>query len=50
MPSKITEVLMLRNQLLSLKDKGETESEQYTVIYDKYRDLAGKLFWDFGLV
>lgn len=39
---KITEVLMLRNQLLKLREKDETDSEKAKEIYQKYRNLAKK--------
>ncbi len=44
---KITEVLMLRNQLLKFKEKGEIKSENAKQVYKDYRNLAGKLFWNF---
>lgn len=46
---KITEVLMLRSQLLKLKEKGDTTSAKAKKIYADYKDLAGKLFWDFDI-
>lgn len=47
---KITEALMLRNQLTVLKEKGKIETPEGKKIYDKYRDLANKLFWDFDII
>ena len=46
---KITEVLMLRNQLLELKKIDQHKSAKAQKLYKKYRDLASKLFWDFEL-
>jgi ABC-type lipoprotein export system ATPase subunit len=46
---KMTEVLMLRNQLTQLKEKGTLETEQGKAIYNRYKDLAAKLFWDFDI-
>jgi ABC-type lipoprotein export system ATPase subunit len=47
---KITEALMLRNQLIVLKEKGKLDSAQGKRIYHEYRNLANKLFWDFDIV
>jgi ABC-type lipoprotein export system ATPase subunit len=47
---KITEALMLRNQLLVLKEKGKLDTVQGKKIYQQYRDLANKLFWDFDIL
>ncbi len=47
---KITEALMLRNQLLVLKEKEKLDSVQGKKLYAQYRDLASKLFWDFDIV
>jgi ABC-type lipoprotein export system ATPase subunit len=47
---KITETLMLRNQLIVLKEKGKLESLAGKKLYEKYRNLAGKLFWDFDII
>lgn len=44
---KITEVLMLRNQLLKFKEKKEISSEEAQKVYKEYRTLAEKLFWNF---
>jgi len=44
---KITEVLMLRNQLLKFKEKKELNSPEAKQVYMNYRSLAGKLFWNF---
>ena len=46
---KITEALMLRNQLISLKENNKLETDQAKKIYSHYRDLASKLFWDFDI-
>lgn len=46
---KITETLMLRNQLIALKEKNKLDSIQGKKLYDRYKDLASKLFWDFDL-
>ncbi|MGN6421488.1 MAG: AAA family ATPase [Pseudobacter sp.] len=46
---KITEVLMLRNQLLELKKKDQLKTAKAQKLYKNYRDLASKLFWDFEL-
>ena len=46
---KITEVLMLRSQLQSFKENGDTTSKTVKEIYKKYKDLASKLFWDFDI-
>jgi ABC-type lipoprotein export system ATPase subunit len=46
---KITEVLMLRNQLLKLREKGEIDSDPANEIYKKYRILANRLFWNFDI-
>ncbi len=46
---KITEALMLRNQLLVLKEKDKLGTVQGKKLYEKYKDLASKLFWDFDL-
>jgi len=46
---KITEVLMLRGELLKRKESGEAESEETREIYNRYRNLAEKLFWDFDM-
>lgn len=47
---KITEALMLRNQLLVLKEKGKLNTIQGKKLYNAYKDLANKLFWDFDIV
>ncbi len=44
---KITEVLMLRGELKKLKEQGDTTSKHAAEIYTAYKELAGKLFWDF---
>jgi energy-coupling factor transporter ATP-binding protein EcfA2 len=46
---KITEVLMLRNQLLELKKNDQLKTAKAQKLYKNYRDLASKLFWDFEL-
>lgn len=46
---KITEVLMLRNQLERLKKEGKLATPQGETIYDRYMKLAQKLAWDFEL-
>ena len=46
---KITETLMLRNQLMVLKEKNKMDSAQGKKLYERYKDLASKLFWDFDL-
>lgn len=46
---KITEVLMLRNQLLELKKNDQLKTAEAQKLYKNYRDLASKLFWDFEL-
>jgi ABC-type lipoprotein export system ATPase subunit len=47
---KITEALMLRNQLTVLKEKGKLETIAGKKLYEKYRNLASKLFWDFDII
>jgi ABC-type lipoprotein export system ATPase subunit len=47
---KITETLMLRNQLTVLKEKGKLETIAGKKLYEKYRNLASKLFWDFDII
>ncbi len=47
---KITEALMLRNQLLVLKEKNKMDSAAGKKLYENYRDLASKLFWDFDII
>jgi predicted ATPase len=47
---KITEALMLRNQLLKLKENNKLESVKAKSIYEKYRNIANKLFWDFDIL
>lgn len=44
---KITEVLMLRNQLRKFKEKKEINSDEAKQVYKEYRNLAEKLFWNF---
>jgi ABC-type lipoprotein export system ATPase subunit len=44
---KITEVLMLRNQLLKFKEKNSIDSPEAKQVYKNYRTLAEKLFWNF---
>jgi ABC-type lipoprotein export system ATPase subunit len=44
---KLTEVLMLRNQLLKFKENKSTNSSEAKRIYKEYRALAEKLFWNF---
>jgi ABC-type lipoprotein export system ATPase subunit len=44
---KLTEVLMLRNQLLKFKENKSTNSPEAKRIYKDYRTLAEKLFWNF---
>lgn len=46
---KITEVLMLRNRLKALNEKGKSNSEEAQKLYSKYKDLASKLFWEFEI-
>jgi len=46
---KITETLMLRNQLMVLKEKNKLDSVQGKKLYERYKNLASKLFWDFDL-
>lgn len=46
---KITEVLMLRNQLQTLKEQGKGKSKEWKALYEGYSQLAGKLFWDFDI-
>lgn len=46
---KITETLMLRNQLMVLKEKNKLDSLQGKKLYERYKNLASKLFWDFDL-
>ena len=46
---KIAEVLMLRNRVKAHKEKGTLESEKAKKDYEKYKDLANKLFWDFEI-
>ena len=46
---KMTEVLMLRNQLLKFKEKKEINSAEAKKVYKDYRNLAGKLFWNFEM-
>jgi ABC-type lipoprotein export system ATPase subunit len=47
---KITEALMLRNQLTVMKEKDKLDSIAGKKVYAKYRDLANKLFWDFDII
>ncbi len=47
---KITEALMLRNQLVVLKEKNKLETLAAKKLYEKYRALANKLFWDFDII
>jgi ABC-type lipoprotein export system ATPase subunit len=47
---KITEALMLRNQLTVLKEKNRLETIAGKKLYEKYRNLASKLFWDFDII
>ena len=47
---KITEVLMLRNQLKVLKEKNKLSTKQGKLIEDKYNKLSAQLFWDFDFV
>lgn len=47
---KITEALMLRNQLLVLKEKNKMDSTAGKKLYENYRNLASKLFWDFDII
>jgi ABC-type lipoprotein export system ATPase subunit len=47
---KITEALMLRNQLTVLKEKNKLETIEGNKLYEKYRNLASKLFWDFDII
>ena len=44
---KITEVLMLRDQLKKLKEEGKSKTPEAQEIHATYRKLAGQLFWDF---
>jgi hypothetical protein len=44
---KLTEVLMLRNQLLKFKENKSINSPEAKRIYKDYRTLAEKLFWNF---
>ncbi|MDI9366518.1 MAG: AAA family ATPase [Flavobacterium sp.] len=46
---KIAEVLMLRNRVKAHKEKGTLETEKGKKDYEKYKDLANKLFWDFEI-
>ncbi len=47
---KITEALMLRNQLTVLNEKNKLETIAGKKLYEKYRNLASKLFWDFDII
>jgi ABC-type lipoprotein export system ATPase subunit len=47
--AKITELLMLRNQLKHLKSKDQMSTPKAKRLYEVYRALADKLFWDFDL-
>lgn len=47
---KITEALMLRNQLIVLKEKNKIDTPTGKKLYATYRDLANKLFWDFDII
>ncbi len=46
---KITEVLMLRNQLEKLKKEKKLDTTAGKRLYDKYMKLAKKLSWEFEL-
>ncbi len=43
---KITEVLMLRNQLNDFKGKKQMDTKEAKDTYQKFKKLAEKLFWD----
>jgi ABC-type lipoprotein export system ATPase subunit len=45
--TKVTELLTMRAQLESMKNKNEANTERFRALFDKYDDLAGKLSWDF---
>lgn len=47
--NKITEALMLRGELMKLKEQGDTTSNQADETYLQYKKLASKLFWDFEI-
>jgi ABC-type lipoprotein export system ATPase subunit len=47
---KITEALMLRNQLMVLKEKNKIDTPAGKKLYETYRSLATKLFWDFDII
>jgi ABC-type lipoprotein export system ATPase subunit len=47
---KITEALMLRNQLMVLKEKNKIDTTAGKKLYETYRSLANKLFWDFDII
>lgn len=44
---KITEVLTMRGELDKLKEDGKMKTAAAKKLYERYKDLAGKLFWDF---
>ncbi len=46
---KITEVLMLRNQIKSFKEKDKLQSKEAKLIIERYKKLAEKLFWEFEI-
>lgn len=46
---KISEVLMLRNRLKNLKEKGKSSTPEAIKLFNKYNDLASKLFWEFDI-
>lgn len=46
---KISEVLMLRNHLIRLRDRGEINTGDAKEIYKQYKSLASKLFWEFEI-
>ncbi len=47
---KITEVLMLRDELQKCKEEGKSNTPKAKKLFKQYTDLAAKLFWEFDTV